>query len=53
MHGKYLRIYGENVECRVVCGTQNHLQILNIFGEHAKKIYAYMEKKQRTLGVFS
>jgi hypothetical protein len=35
----------------VICGTQNRLRLrgkyLNIFGEYAEWIYAYMEMTQR------
>ncbi len=35
----------------VICGTQNRLRMhgkyLNVFGEYAERIYAYMEKTQK------
>ncbi len=49
--GKYLSVYGEYGEFRIVCSTQNHLwmrrEYLTLFGEYAERIYAYMEKTQR------
>jgi hypothetical protein len=51
MRGKYISVFGEYAEIRVICGTQNRLRIrgkyLNVFGECAERIYAYMEKTQR------
>jgi hypothetical protein len=45
----YLSVYGEYSECRVVCGTQNCLQIreknLCVHGEDAKRLLAYKENK--------
>jgi hypothetical protein len=38
-------------QIRVICGTQNRLHMrgkyLDIFGEYAERIYAYMEMTQR------
>jgi hypothetical protein len=38
-------------QIRAICGTQNRLRMrgkyLNIFGEYAERIYAYMEITQR------
>ncbi len=47
MRGKYLSVFGENGKLGLFPGTQNHLRILekylNVFGEYAERIYAYME----------
>jgi hypothetical protein len=47
---KYVSVYGEYSDFRVVCSTQNRLRIhgkyLSIIGEYAERIYAYMEKAQ-------
>jgi hypothetical protein len=51
---KYLSVYGEYGEFRVVCCTKNHLRIqrirgknLYIHGENAKRLSAYSPNKAR------
>ncbi len=54
VHREYAQIilaYMENMANQGYCGTQNRLRMcgkyLNVFGECAEKIYAYMEKTQK------
>jgi hypothetical protein len=51
----YFNVYGEYGECRVVCGTQNCLQIrgknLCVQGEDAKRLLAYKENTPRDIKV--
>jgi hypothetical protein len=50
----YLSVYGEYGECRVVCGTQNCLQIRGknlCVQEDAKRLLAYLENTPRDIKV--
>jgi hypothetical protein len=55
MRGKNLSVYGEYGKCRVVCGTQNFLQIrgknLCVHGEDAKRLLAYSPNTPRDIKV--
>jgi len=50
-----LSVYGEYGKCRVVCGTQNFLQIrgknLCVHGEEAKRLLAYSPNTPRDIKV--
>jgi hypothetical protein len=55
MRGKYLSVYGEYGECRVVCSSKNRLRIcgknLCVFGEQAKNLSAYSLTTPREIKV--
>jgi hypothetical protein len=49
MRGKYLGVYGEYDKCRVICGTQNFLQIRR---KNLCVLRTWRRRKE-TLGIFS
>ncbi len=56
IRGKYFSVYGENGKLGLfavhkIISESNSRKVLNVFGEYAERIYAYMEKTQRDIKV--